>query len=150
MISATIRNLNIYRDYESFSQAGRVALWQAWTRYEQEQGHFAPFASQSIRGAMLDLLRKEGRIEENVIQMEDEILEVLNDVVEPSDELWSDRVSIAFDVLTVDERAFIQWFFVEGLSQVECAKRAGISVAGIKKRRERMIVKLKEVLQTIS
>ena len=41
MISATLRRLNIYRDHESFRQTGRVALWQAWTRYEEGKGHFA-------------------------------------------------------------------------------------------------------------
>lgn len=150
MISATLRKLHIYRDHENFRQAGRVALWQAWTRYDNTKGHFAPFASRSIRGAMLDLLRAESRVDEHVVQMEDDILEVLNDVIKREDELWSDHVAEAFHVLNADERSFIHWYFVEGLSQTECAKRAGISVAGIKKRRERLLVKLRDVLQVSS
>ena len=83
MISAAMRKLNIYRDHESFRQAGRVALWQAWTRYEEGKGHFAPFAYVSIRGAMLDLLKKEVRFEENVMQTEEEVLEFLNGIESP-------------------------------------------------------------------
>ena len=96
MILPATRQLNIYRDHESFRQAGRVALWQAWTRYEEGRGHFAPFsASISIRGAMLDLLKKEVRFEENVMQTEDDVLEFLNDMESPVTDLWSDRLSLA-------------------------------------------------------
>ena len=46
MISASIRKLNIYRDHESFRQAGRIALWQAWNRFDEAKGNFTPFAYQ--------------------------------------------------------------------------------------------------------
>ncbi|QUW21295.1 sigma-70 family RNA polymerase sigma factor [Sporosarcina sp. Marseille-Q4063] len=144
MISAALRQLNIYRDHDSFRQAGRVALWQAWTRYEEGRGHFAPFASISIRGAMLDIIKREVRFEENVMQTEEKYL---NDVESPATIQWSDRLSQAFKILNDAEREFIHWYFVEGLSQAECAEKAGVSVAGIKKRRHRMFVKLKGALQ---
>lgn len=149
MISATLRKLNIYRNHEHFRQVGRVALWQAWTRYEEEKGHFAPYASRSIRGAFLDFMKNESRFEEHVMQTEDDLLVGL---IEQESEIpisgeWSDRVTIAFDQLTTSERQLIQWIFVEGLTQAECAAQAGISVPGIKKRRERMLVKLRELLR---
>ena len=146
MISAAIRQLNIYRDQEMFKQAGRVALWQAWTRYEEGRGHFAPFASRSIRGAMLDRLKGEIRFEENVMQTEDDVLAILNEFEGPVPEKWSDRLATAFEILTESERSLVHWLFVEGLTQAKCAENAGISVAGIKKRRERMLVKLRKVL----
>ena len=74
MISAALRQLNVYRHHDQFRQAGRVALWQAWTRYDEEKGHFAPYASRSIRGALLDLIKSESRFEENVMQTEDDLL----------------------------------------------------------------------------
>lgn len=148
MITATLRQLNVYRNHEHFRQAGRVALWQAWTRYDEEKGHFAPYASRSIRGALLDLIKNETRFEENVMQTEDDLLV---DFIEkerepPLLEVWSDRVGTAFDQLSASERQLIQWIFIEGLTQAECAAKAGISVPGIKKRRERMLVKLRELL----
>lgn len=146
MISATLRKLNIYRNHETFRQAGRIALWQAWRRYEEEKGHFAPFASRSIRGAMLDELKKENRFEKHHIQTEDEIMSVLREIEHPIAKIWSDRIEEAFEQLTPAEKMLVQWLFVEGLTQVECAEKAGISVAFVKKRRERMIVKLRNVL----
>lgn len=146
MISASMRNLNIYRDHMHFRQIGRVALWQAWTRYREERGHFAPFASLSIRGAMLDELKKEGRFSTHVTQTEDVLLDHLVDQEEQPIAEWSDRVLLAFEKLNDQERSLIQWFFIEGLTQAECAKKAKISVSGIKKRRERMLLKLREQL----
>ena len=73
MISATLRKLNIHRDHDSFRQAGRVALWQAWARFDEAKGNFTPFAYRSIRGAMLDELKKENRFEENIAQVDVDI-----------------------------------------------------------------------------
>ena len=146
MISYSMRKLNIYRDHENFKQAGRFALWQAWTRYEERKGHFAPFASRSIRGAMLDEIKRESRFVENVMPAEDDILELMSTLEDPVPLEWSERLTTAFELLTDNEREIIQWLFIEGLTQAECAQKAGISIPGIKKRRERMLVKLREVL----
>ena len=146
MITASMRNLNIYRDHVHFRQIGRIGLWQAWTRYDEDRGHFAPYASQSIRGAMLDELKKETRFTERVTQTEDILLEGLLEQEEQILHEWSDRLTLAFEQLTKNERQLIQWFFIEGLTQAECAEKAKISVAGIKKRRERMLVKLRKQL----
>ena len=59
MISALIRKLHIYRDYDTFRQIGNIALWQAWQRFEDSKGNFTPFAYRSIQGAMLDELKRE-------------------------------------------------------------------------------------------
>ncbi len=149
MISASLRNLNIYRDREGFRQVGRVALWQAWIRYEKEQGHFAPFASLSIRGAMLDKLKEEGKFEEYNTQTEDDIIDSLREGETPEVEAWSDRLTAVFDQLTENERMLIQWLFVETRSQAEAAKIAGISVAGIKKRRARLLIKLRKLIDSL-
>ena len=95
---------------------------------------------------MLDLLMKEVRFEKNVMQTEEVVLEFLNGIESPVANQRSDRLCQAFKVLNDAEREFIHWFFIEGLSQAECAKKAGVSVAGIKKRRERMLIKLREAL----
>ncbi len=148
MISATIRKLNIYRNYEQFRQAGRVALWQAWTRYEEGRGHFAPYAARSIRGAMLDLLKNENQFETHVVQTEDDILATfIEEESEPAFyNTWSDPLIDAVEKLSDGEKELIQWIFVDGLTQAECAKNAEISVAGIKKRRARLLMKLKKML----
>ncbi|WP_412177850.1 sigma factor [Sporosarcina sp. YIM B06819] len=44
----------VHRRYLKLRQTGRVALWQAWTRFDTEKGNFTPFAYRSIRVAVLD------------------------------------------------------------------------------------------------
>jgi len=146
MIFATIRQLNIYRDHDIFTQAGRFALWQAWTRYDEGKGHFAPYASRSIRGAMLDELTKETHFEDHVGHADEESLEYMNEMQAPLPVVWSDRLEIAFELLTPNEKELIQLFYIDRLTQAQCAERIGLSVAGIKKRRERLLIKLKTII----
>ena len=147
MISASIRKLNIYQDHESFRQAGRVALWQAWLRFDDDKGNFTPFASRSIWGAMLDQLKIESRFNEMVMQIEDELLEFVCVEDGPNDCGWTEYLADALDTLSTPERELVQWLFVEGWTLADCAAKIGISVAGVKKRRERMLVKLRGALQ---
>ncbi len=146
MISASIRKLNIYRDYEHFRQAGRVALWQAWKRFDENKGNFTAFAYRSIRGALLDELKKESRFDVHHMPMEDGLMENIVDTACYTDCEWFGELAEALDLLSPTEMELIQWLFVEGVPLAECADRSGISVAGVKKRRERMLVKLRKSL----
>ncbi|MFS0576589.1 sigma-70 family RNA polymerase sigma factor [Sporosarcina sp. 179-K 3D1 HS] len=143
MISATIRQLHIYRDFEQFRQAGRIALWQAWTRFDSEKGNFTPFAHRSIRGALLDEMKRENRFFESSVPIEDEHLEFLqvNEQAPPTP--WTDNLSEAIEQLQPEEGKLLHWLFVDQLTQAECARRIGITVAGVKKRRERVLAKLR-------
>ena len=149
MISATLRQLNIYKEHGQFRQAARIALWQAWTRYDESKGHFAPYASRSMRGAMLELLQRENKFETHCVQTEDDVLALMIDqqVEGITGHYLSDSIVQAIEALSNNEKELIQWLYFEQFTQVECAKRAGISVAGIKKRRERMLVKLRSLLE---
>jgi len=147
MISASIRKLNIYRDHEHFRQAGRVALWQAWQRFDEEKGNFTAFAFRCIRGAMLDELKKENQFEEHNMPMEEGLAESVVDATCYMDrDEWSNGVEEVLDLLTPTELELIQWLFIEGVPTAECADRSGVSVAAMRKRRERMLVKLKGLL----
>lgn len=146
MISASIRKLNIYRNHEQFRQAGRIALWQAWGRFDEAKGNFTPFAYRSIRGGMIDELKKESRFEENVLQMEDEILQFISDIAAPVAAEWKDGLVTAMDRLTLAEHQLVHRLFIEGFTLSECAEQYGITVAGVKKRRERMLAKLRNEL----
>jgi RNA polymerase sigma factor (sigma-70 family) len=147
MISANIRQLNIYREHEHYRQAGRVALWQAWTRFDDEKGDFTPFAYRSIRGAMLDEMKRESRFEQRFMPTEDDML-TLWIGGDDSEEIGRvDGLHYAVDQLKIDERKLLQWLFIDRCTQAECAKRIGISVAGVKKRRERLLKKMREMFE---
>lgn len=146
MISACIRKLSIYKNHELYRQAGRIALWKAWVKFDVEKGDFAPYAYRSIYGGMLDELKREKRQEEQVDPVEDEKLAFL---LEQSlvTSLLREDLEIAIESLQSRERELLMWIFVEGISLQQAAKRAGITIPGIKKRRERMLVKLRERIE---
>lgn len=143
MISACIRKLNIYKNHELYRQAGRIALWKAWVRFDANKGEFTPYAYRCIYGALLDELKKEMHVEETVNPMEEEKLTFLLDQVLVTS-IQNEDLSLALEKLTTNERELILWIFVEGISLQQAATRAGITIPGIKKRRERLLNKLKE------
>ena len=147
MISACIRKLSIYKNHEIYRQAGRIALWKAWAKFDEGKGNFAPYAYRSIYGGMLDELKKEKRQEEHADLVEDEKLAVLlekNLVLS----IVSEDLERAIESLQAQERELLMWIFVEGISLQQAATRVGITIPGIKKRRERILVKLRERIET--
>lgn len=146
MISACIRRLSIYKNHEVYRQAGRIALWKAWEKFEEDKGDFAPYAYRSIYGGLLDELKKEKRQEEHADLVEDEKLAVL---LEKSFELriGNEDLEMAVESLQTQERELLMWIFVEGISLHQAATRVGITIAGIKKRRERVLAKLRKRLE---
>lgn len=150
MISSMLRKLNIHRDHDNFRQAARLALWAALDKYDPDRGHFAPFAYRTIRGAMLDELKREARYGEFFTAVEGDTLEVLigdrTGVAVPDDprkELLRDAVSL----LNPEERLLLRRLFEERLQQAEIARMDGISVPGVKKRRERLLHKLRSLMK---
>lgn len=141
MLSAVIRKLHIYRDFEHFRQAGRVALWQAWQRFDETKGDFAPYAYRSIYGAMLDELKRETRFSAVHIPAEDDILELVG--ADPQGEETLEGLEDLLAELTPDERELMILLYADRVSQSVCATHFGISVAGVKKRRERLLGKLR-------
>ena len=144
MISAVIRRLNVYRDFEGFRQAGRIALWQAWERFDETKGDFTPFAYRSIQGAMLDELKRETKRLERFVFGEEERIAQLPAVETVQEDLpdWVGRLG-----LTAEEQVLLRQLFVERLSIAEAATATAISSAGIKKRRERLLRKMKARLE---
>lgn len=146
MISACIRKLCIYKNHELYRQAGAIALWKALVRYDEERGDFAPYAYRSIYGGILDELKKEKRHEEQADPVEDDKLTFLLEQSLETSFLRED-VEVAIDSLKPSERELLMWIFVEGISLQQAATRVGITIPGIKKRRERILAKLRDRLE---
>lgn len=144
MLSAVMRKLHIYRDFEHFRQAGRVALWQAWQRFDETKGDFAPYAYRSIYGAMLDELKREARFSDVHMPAEDNLLDYVGTY--PVQEIDYGELGDILTKLTRQERKLLVLLFVDRFSQADCAAYFGISVPGIKKRKEKLLLKLRQQL----
>ena len=148
MIFACIRKLNIYKNHDTFKQVGFIALWKAWMKYDSSKGDFAPFAYRSIYGAMLDEIKKENLNEERYHPLEDEQLSNLLE----KDKLVhvvNDRLSHTLKQLSANEKELLVSLFVEQISLQQAAKKYGITVSGIKKRRERLLCKMRKLMDNI-
>lgn len=139
MISAIIRKLNIYSDYDAFRQLGTIALWRAWEKHDPAIGHFAPFAYRSIQGAMKDELSRRRRgghkVKDSELYLEEE------EAVEwPVDDLpdWLEDAS-----LTLKEKRLLEEMYIEGYSLSELRKHYGVTLSAMKKRRERTLSKIR-------
>lgn len=146
MIHACIRKLRIYKNHDSFIQVGRVGLWKAWQRYDSSKGDFAPFAYRSIYGSLLDELKKAAN-EENILPAEDQLLEIL--LNKPSESYVDlEELINALSQLNLAEQQLIQLLFIDRSSLDEVALHFGITKAGVKKRRQRTLQKLKRIMTT--
>jgi len=146
MIHACIRKLRIYKNHDSFMQVGRVGLWKAWQRYDSSKGDFAPFAYRSIYGSLLDELKKAAN-EENILPAEDQLLEILlNKPAESS--VDSEELINALSQLNLAEQQLIHLLFIDRNSLDEVALHFGITKAGVKKKRQRTLQKLKQIMTT--
>ncbi|WP_422123830.1 sigma-70 family RNA polymerase sigma factor [Planococcus sp. X10-3] len=140
MISALIRKLHIYRDHEEFRQVGKVALWQAWSRFDGDKGDFTPFAFRTVHGAMLDELAREGRYAKLFLLSEGEHFEAL-EMPERNENLpeWLAEIE-----LKQKERKLLIELFVEDKGIKQLAALYGITVAGMKKKKARLLEKIKD------
>lgn len=144
MIYACMRKLLIYKNYDSFLQVGRVGLWKALQRYDSSKGDFAPFAYRSIYGSLLDELKKAAK-EENILPAEDQLLELL--LNKPTESFVdSEELINALSQLNLAEQQLIQLLFVDCCSLDAVALHFGITKAGVKKKRERTLQKLKRIM----
>ncbi|PFJ17406.1 RNA polymerase subunit sigma-70 [Bacillus cereus] len=67
MIVNQIKRLNIYQDYEEYYQCGLIGLWYAYERYEEEKGSFPAYATVTVRGYILERLKKECAVQERYV-----------------------------------------------------------------------------------
>lgn len=143
MISAIIRKLHIYRDFELFRQTGNIALWQAWQRYDEEKGNFTAFAYRSIQGAMLDELKKETKRNERQSATQQDVPEAAtNELFNGAMESLPEWIELYR--LSNQEQRLLELLYVNAYSLADIAMMEKISLAGMKKRRERLLKKLKE------
>ncbi|MGN5652496.1 sigma-70 family RNA polymerase sigma factor [Bacillus sp. Brlt_9] len=64
MIVNQIKKLGIYQDHEEYYQCGLIGLWYAYERFDEEKGSFPAYAIVTVRGYILERLKKEFALQE--------------------------------------------------------------------------------------
>lgn len=147
MISAHMRKLGIYKDHEQFRQSARVAIWRAWERFDPERGEFEPYASQTIRGALLDELKASYKYDEHFVPTENtEIHEFLHEV-KPNQTPFILETLEPF--LSKEELSILIAYYIDGYSHEEIARAFGMNAAALQKRKSRIITRLRKECRTL-
>ncbi|MGG0658354.1 sigma-70 family RNA polymerase sigma factor [Rummeliibacillus pycnus] len=142
MITSTIRKCRIYKNHEHYRQSARIALWKAWEKYDQKQGHFAPYAYTCIRGCILDELKRENRYEERYQPEQDDIIESYMPTSKESDVLYV--LERLLNNITKEDQQLLIDFYIFGYSNEELSVKYQASVAALKKRRARILEKVRK------
>lgn len=121
---------------------GLCALLEAYDRFDRTRGvGFAAYASFRVRGAMLDLLRREMRHADRVVELE----HALSAAVEPEETDYRlELVRAALDRLDQRDRRIIEAILLEGLTQREVAAELGVSPPRINQLYHRALKRLRE------
>ncbi|MBS9802723.1 sigma-70 family RNA polymerase sigma factor [Bacillus toyonensis] len=67
MIVNQIKKLGIYQDHEEYYQCGLIGLWYAYERFDAEKGYFPAYAVVTVRGYILERLKKESTVQERYV-----------------------------------------------------------------------------------
>ncbi|PFA18452.1 MULTISPECIES: sigma-70 family RNA polymerase sigma factor [Bacillus cereus group] len=85
MIKNQMKKLCLYKDYEEYYQCGLIGLWKAYEKYEGEKGTFSAYAFVTVRGYLLEKLKKESKFQKRHTCVEQEILQNVCEAEVPSE-----------------------------------------------------------------
>lgn len=142
MISASIRKCRIYKNHEQYRQTARIALWQAWQKYDSAQGDFTPYAYRCIHGSILDELKREIRYEAHYQPEEDSQLETY--LLMKLDNEIANELEGLLNNLEEQDRQFLIDYYIRGFGYEELSVKYGTSVVALKRRRGRLIKRVRE------
>lgn len=88
MIKGHLKKLSIYKDHEEYYQCGLIALWRAYVNYDEKKGSFSSYAYITVRGNLIEQLKKEKRFENRHAVMDQEKVQYVGGQKENETELF--------------------------------------------------------------
>ncbi|MGN7300709.1 sigma-70 family RNA polymerase sigma factor [Ferdinandcohnia sp. SAFN-114] len=144
LIFQVIKSLRLYGDRESFFQIGLIGLWEASTRFNPGKGvEFSTFAFSTIRGKLLDYLKKEVRYQEHYQLSGEQIFMKLAD---RSEGFQEDLIEMYGEKLTKNQVKWVQGRIIEDKSYKEIAIEHGVTVESVKSWGKQAVKKLREII----
>lgn len=139
MIHHIIKTLNIYKEKDRYVHEATIALWEAFCLQDCRKGSFTSYAYSSMRGKLLNHLKKEVNWENThtfVEEMPEEALDLTEDFVDVLLEEYTRH-------LTVKQRKWVEECIINGKKLDEVAMQEGVTVSAVKSWRAEALKKLR-------
>lgn len=146
MVFGAVKRWNLYRDQDEYEQIGRIALYEAWLRFNEETGCFAPYAKSYVYGRIRHELTRRDKIQTNSFSLEPEILaneiQTVDGKVETHIML---RDIIERAGLTPREKDWTVSYVFDNMKPAAISKKYGVSVTTVKSWRKAALKKLQQL-----
>ncbi|QKS72639.1 sigma-70 family RNA polymerase sigma factor [Paenalkalicoccus suaedae] len=146
LIHKLINKWNLGGDRDEYEQIGRIALHEAWTKFDSGRGYFPAYAKSYVRGRIQQELERRDRHQQRQVSVEPTIMHELagtNDSNIEDNELLEDFLNKHRHTLSKREQQWFQLAIIEGLKQREIASQCGVSTETVKSWRKCALIKLR-------
>jgi RNA polymerase sigma factor (sigma-70 family) len=143
MIHKIINSLHIYKNQDEFYQHSLIALWEASRRFDPQKGSFTNYAYTYIRGFLLMELNKIYKDIQRNVYPKEEFWETAED---PYSECpLEEEILLSYcQTMTPNQRKWVVYSIMEGLTVKEIAEREHVSISAVKYWGTRAREKIKE------
>ncbi|WP_051291542.1 sigma-70 family RNA polymerase sigma factor [Fictibacillus gelatini] len=145
LILAQIKSLKVAHHFDDYYQIGLVGLWEAYSRFNEEKGAFSAFALKTVRGKMLNQLKKEVRyssIHGELTQEQEAILPSENG----DQPLETDILKEYLEPLTEKQRKWVVGRIFLQKGEKEIAEAEGVTVHAVKSWRKQALKNLRKTV----
>lgn len=125
MIRVIINRMHIYKNQDEFYQIGLVALWEASRKFDAEKGNFTNYAYTTIKGRLLQHLRKECKWEEACVVPDELYWDNLEDETRL---LEMEDLLSHFYHLSELQKKWVVLYFYHGLSNRDIAEMENVPI----------------------
>lgn len=139
LIRKVLRHMRIYENFEEYYHIATIALWEATTTYCAEKSIFEKYAFLQMKYRIAAELSHSKKDKGLLLTDESFYFEQPVTAAGHFDWAW-------FELLSAEEQQLIYWLFVDQYRNREIAHFLRISEEAVKKRRQRLMRKLKQVL----
>ncbi|GEL07232.1 sigma-70 family RNA polymerase sigma factor [Salisediminibacterium halotolerans] len=142
MIYKTIKRWNLWRNEDQYVQIGRIALYEAWQKYDEVKGDFAPLAQVYIHGRIRQELERSDRWTSRNVAVEP----VTMTETAPSEEDQALDELLMTDwllstKLSARERLWLTEYVLYNLKPSEIAKKHNVGTETVKSWRKQALKK---------
>ena len=145
IVKSLVRKWNLKWEQEDYIQIGRIALYDAWCKYDPKHGPFAPYAKSYVSGRLKKALCKQDRWRTQHVSIEPVILSEMTPALRYDEDQilitdWLNRSN-----LSDREKLWVKEALFHGYKPQEIAIIYGVNVETVKSWRKKALEKLSKL-----